>query len=161
MVDDLLGFSFPKSKTDQMGKNADSVWHVYATPHNPITCPVLALAHYLFLNPGILTPVPNNDEDWNPEVEPDIINPNLGSSNISCHGYTKLFPRRNQYDRFMKCFRKVILENEDEFCRMGIQDGDLGSHSVHRGLVVMPHQGQLYLLLLCLFVCKLCGAWVQ
>ncbi|KAL7462369.1 hypothetical protein ACHAXS_002746 [Conticribra weissflogii] len=87
-----------------MGKNADSVWHVYATPHNPITCPVLALARYLFSNPGILTP-----------------------------GYTKLFPGRNQYDQFMKCFRKVILENEDEFCRMGIQDGDLGSHSARKG----------------------------
>ena len=42
--DDSLGFTFPKSKTDQTGKNADSIWHVYATPHNPITCPILALA---------------------------------------------------------------------------------------------------------------------
>ncbi len=42
-TDDLLGFTFPKSKTDQTGKNADSIWHVYATPHNPITCPILAL----------------------------------------------------------------------------------------------------------------------
>ncbi len=100
-ADDSLFFSFPKSKMDQMGKNADSVWHVYATSHNshnPITCPVLALAPYLFSIPGILTPVPNNDEDWNPKVELDIINPHLGSSNISCHGYMKLLPGRNQYD---------------------------------------------------------------
>ena len=29
------------------------VWHVYATPNNPTTCPVLALACYIFSNPGI------------------------------------------------------------------------------------------------------------
>mmetsp|Transcript_13153 Transcript_13153/g.27833 ORF Transcript_13153/g.27833 Transcript_13153/m.27833 type:complete len:157 (+) Transcript_13153:1089-1559(+) len=33
----------------------------------------------------------------------------------------------------MKCFRKVIVENEDEFCHLGIQDGDLGSHSACKG----------------------------
>ncbi len=43
-MNDALGFCFPKSKTDQMGKNADSVWHVYASPHNLVTCPILALA---------------------------------------------------------------------------------------------------------------------
>ncbi len=40
--DDALGFAFPKSKTDQTSKNADSILH--ATPHNPITCPILALS---------------------------------------------------------------------------------------------------------------------
>mmetsp|Transcript_13153 Transcript_13153/g.27835 ORF Transcript_13153/g.27835 Transcript_13153/m.27835 type:complete len:112 (+) Transcript_13153:757-1092(+) len=71
-VDDSLGFSFPKSKTDQMGKNADSVWHVNATPHNPLTSHILALALYLFSNPGILTPVPTNDEDWNLLLTPTL-----------------------------------------------------------------------------------------
>ncbi len=33
----------------------------------------------------------------------------------------------------MKCFRKVILENEDKFCRFGIQDGNLASHSAGKG----------------------------
>ncbi len=55
-----LGLNFPK--TDQTGKNANLIWHVYATPHNPITCPILALAQYLFSNPGILTPAPNHEE---------------------------------------------------------------------------------------------------
>ena len=130
--DDSLGFTFPKSKTDQTGKNADSIWHVYATPHNPITCPILALARYLFSNPGILTPVPSHDE-YNATVETSLIDPSLADSHISQNGYTKLFPGRNQYDRFMKCFRKVILENEDEFRRYGIEDGDLGSHSARKG----------------------------
>ncbi len=116
-----------------MGKNTNSVWQVYATPYNPITCPVLALARFLFSNLGILTPVANNDKDWNPKVETDAINPDLGLSNIFCHWYMNLFPGRTQYDQFMKCFWKVILENEEEFCHMGIQDGDLGSHSSCKG----------------------------
>ncbi len=33
----------------------------------------------------------------------------------------------------MKAFRKVICENEDEFCRYGIEDGNLGSHSEWKG----------------------------
>ncbi len=57
-IDDSLGFTFPMSKTDQMCKNADPVWHAYATPHNPITCLILFLVCYLFYNAGILTPVP-------------------------------------------------------------------------------------------------------
>jgi len=30
--DDCKAFRFAKSKTDQMGRNSDQVWHVYATP---------------------------------------------------------------------------------------------------------------------------------
>jgi hypothetical protein len=44
------------------------VWHVYATPKKPATCPVLALATYVFANPG-LTNVENfteTDGDGNP-----------------------------------------------------------------------------------------------
>ncbi len=131
-TDDLLGFTFPKSKTNQTSKNADSIWHEYATPHNPITCPILALGGYLFSNPGILTPSPSHDK-YDPNVETSLIDPSLREPHISQNGYTKLFPGRNQYDRFMKCFRKVILENEDDFWRLGIQDGDLGSHSARKG----------------------------
>lgn len=87
--DDSLGFTFPKSKTDQTSKNADSIWHVYATPHNPITCPILAPAQYLFSNPGILTPVPSHDE-YNATVETSLIDPSLGDSHISQIGCTKL-----------------------------------------------------------------------
>ena len=49
----FIAFCFAKSKTDQAGRNKDQVWHVYAIPNNPITCPVLALACYIFSNPGI------------------------------------------------------------------------------------------------------------
>ncbi len=72
--DNLLGFCFPKSKTDQMRKNVNSVWHIYAAPYNFFTCPVLAIACYLFSDSGILTPVPTHDKDQNPVIETDVIN---------------------------------------------------------------------------------------
>ena len=83
--DDCLAFRFAKSKTDQTGRTSNQVWHVYATPDKPATCPVLALATYLFANPG-LTNVENfteTDEDGNPSG--------------------RLFPGGDQYGRFMDC----------------------------------------------------------
>jgi hypothetical protein len=59
--DDCLAFCFAKSKTDQMGRNNDQVWHVFATPNNPCVFPVLAIATYIFANPG-LTNVENFTE---------------------------------------------------------------------------------------------------
>ncbi len=41
---DSLGFHFPKSKTNQLGKQGDAVWHVYVNPKNPAFCPNLAVA---------------------------------------------------------------------------------------------------------------------
>ena len=51
--DDCFVFRFARSKTDQTGRNRDQLWHVYATPNNPATCPILALATYIFANPGL------------------------------------------------------------------------------------------------------------
>ena len=53
--EDCLVFRFVKSKGDQMGRNRDQEWHVYANPHNPAICPVLSLACYIFSNPGIFS----------------------------------------------------------------------------------------------------------
>jgi hypothetical protein len=50
---DALVFCFVKSKGDQTGCNSNQEWHVYANPHNPKIYPVLALACYIFSNPGI------------------------------------------------------------------------------------------------------------
>ena len=113
--DDCLAFRFAKSKTDQTGRNSDQVWHVYATPDKPATCPVLALATYVFANPG-LTNVDNfteTDEDGNPSG--------------------RLFPGGEQYHRFMDCLHRVIKTNCDEFLELGIRPGDLGSHSARKG----------------------------
>ena len=38
-----------------MGRNRDLEWHVYVNPHNPAICPVLALACYIFSNPGVFS----------------------------------------------------------------------------------------------------------
>jgi hypothetical protein len=58
-----LVFCFVKSKGNQTGPNSDKEWHVYANPHKPETCPVLALAGYKFANPGIFTDKTEEQED--------------------------------------------------------------------------------------------------
>ena len=125
--DDALCFNFPKSKGDQYGKRSDAVWHVYATPHNPITCPHLALARYLFSNPGVLTEHEGDTEEKEENVE------GMGmAANISLNE-KKLFPGTSQYNRFMKIFHQVIQENEEAFRKLGVDVGDLGSHSARKG----------------------------
>lgn len=116
-----------------MGKNANLVWHVHATPHNPITCQILLLARYLFSNQGILTPVPTSQEDYDKTTETNLIDPDSSEGNISINGCMTLFPGQNQYDRFIKAFKKVICENKELYHRYGIEDGDLGSHSAWKG----------------------------
>ena len=105
---DSLVMQFARTKGDQIGKKSDQLWHVYANPDNPAVCAVLALSKYLFSFPGILSVALSSDEG-------------------------KIFPGNAQYDRFMKCFKKVIAENEDEFKRFGVGIGDLGSHSARKG----------------------------
>jgi hypothetical protein len=53
--DDCLIFQFAKAKQTKQGHNKDQLWHVYATPKNRATCPVLAMATYTFANLGLLT----------------------------------------------------------------------------------------------------------
>jgi len=120
--DDCLAFRFAKSKTDQTGRNSDQVWHVYATPEKPATCPVLALATYVFANPG-LTNVENSFGERIGEDDADGRNPSGG----------RLFPGGDQYGRFMDCLRRIIEHHEDVFLPLGVRPGDLGSHSARKG----------------------------
>ena len=85
--DNCLVFRFAKSKTDQTGRNSDQVWHVYATPDKPATCPVLALATYVFANPGLtnVETFTETEEGGNPSG--------------------RLFPGGEQYHRFMDWLR--------------------------------------------------------
>ncbi len=103
-VEDSLGFHFLKTKADQLGKQSDAIWHVYAPPDSPHTCAPLSLARYLFSNPGVLSHGNSNAtrgyaNDINENIE------GLGMATIITinKGY-KLFPGANQYDHFMKCF---------------------------------------------------------
>jgi hypothetical protein len=113
--DDSLVFRFAKSKTDQTGRNTNQVWHVYATPDKPATCPVLALATYVFSNPGLTNIC---GESFN--MDDDV-------------GSSRLFPGGDQYGRFMACLHRVIENNLEEFLLLGIKPGDLGSHSARKG----------------------------
>jgi hypothetical protein len=58
---DSFVFCFVKSKGDQTGHNINQEWHVYANPHNPKICLVLALACYVFFNPGIFSAAADNE----------------------------------------------------------------------------------------------------
>ncbi len=98
-LNDAIGFHFHKSKTIQLGKQDDVVWHLYTNPGNPAVCPILARACYLFSFPDILIPT---------ERQPLIQQQSFSDSNISINGYGKLFPGDAQYDHFMTCFCKVM-----------------------------------------------------
>lgn len=115
---DSLVFRFVKSKGDQTGKNRDQAWHVYANPNNPAVCPVLAMACYVFANPGIFGASAEEGHDANdPGIE------HLG----------RLFPGAYQYERFMDCIHRIIAKYPNEFFALGISAGDLGSHSARKG----------------------------
>ena len=66
-IADCVVFRFVKSKGNQTG-NSNQEWHVYANPHNPEICAVLALACYIFSNPGIFSAA-DVEEDEGVEVE--------------------------------------------------------------------------------------------
>ena len=121
--DDFLVFCFAKSKTDQTGRNKDQVWHVYGTPNNPTTCPVLALACYLFSNPKITNRHNLSESD---EVGLDEVGHKVNLAGC-------LFPGGQQYDWFMECLRRIIEKYPQEFIALGICPGNLGSHSARKG----------------------------
>jgi hypothetical protein len=95
---DCLVFCFVKSKGDQMGWNSNQEWHLYANPHNPEICPVLALACYIFANPAIFTDETEEQEDG-VEVEAQ----GGDGAGHPCSQKGRLFPGGNQYERFMDC----------------------------------------------------------
>jgi len=153
---DCLVFRFVKSKGDQTGKNRDQEWHVYANPHTPSVCPVLALGCYIFANPGVFS-MSTAEVDAMNGADLDLMNdggvvegtadgvvegtvdgvvestadgPRAGQhpSQKGC-----LFPGDCQYDRFMGCLHRIIDKYSDEFFALGISPCDLGSHSARKG----------------------------
>jgi hypothetical protein len=102
---------FFKSETNQEGVDALTPFHVYFNPTKPLICPGVTLGMYLFSNPGI------------------IINNN------------KLFPAEHQYNQYSSILMKVITENQDEFERLGVMVGSIGSHSARKGTVTLAANG--------------------
>ena len=102
-----LIFHFGASKVNQTGDRSSDSWHVYSNPKNPIICPVIALAKYIFSNPDIL------------------------ATN------SPLFPGNYQYDRFLKIFHKVIKENFDRFQSLGVEKGMIGAYFIIKGAITI------------------------
>ena len=52
-----------------------------------------------------------------------------------------LFPGDSQYERFVKKIHKVIRENKEEFEKLGVKPGDLGSHSTRKVSIILVCSG--------------------
>ena len=94
---DSLVLYFSKTKGDQSVDKSGDPWQVYSNQKNPELCPVLALAKYLLSNPDLL------------------------------NGNCPLFTGKNQYERFIKIFHRVIHENKETFYIIGVGGHTLGS----------------------------------
>jgi hypothetical protein len=109
-----------KSKGDQTGKNRDQEWHVYANPHTPSVCPVLALGCYIFVNPGVFS-MSTAEVDVMNGADVDSMNNGGVVEEGTADGVLedtadgpragrrpsqkgRLFPGECQYDRFMDAF---------------------------------------------------------
>ena len=111
MRNDSLVFQFAKSKGHQNGEEHVGPWHLYANPDKPHLCIVLSLARYLFTYPQLLKE---------------------GAS---------LFQGTSQYNRYAKLFLQTISENKAELQLLGVEDGDLGTHSCRKGVATMVAAG--------------------
>ena len=89
---DSLLFYFAKTKGDQSGDKSGDMWHVYSNPNNPELCPVLALANYLLSHPDLM------------------------------NGKCIILPGKNQYDRFIKIFYRVVHGNKESFHILGVEE---------------------------------------
>ncbi len=125
---DCLVFCFVKSKGNQMRQNSYQEWHVYANPHNPGICPVIALGCYIFANPGIFTDEMEEHEDG---VEVEAQGGDGAGHPCSHKGH--LFPGGNQYEQFTDCLHRIIEKYLDELFALSILPGDLGLHSARKG----------------------------
>ena len=108
---DSLVFEFAKSKSHQDGEEHVGPWHLYANPYEPEMCPVLAMSRYLFTYTEALS------------------------------GKSPLFEGKNQYGRYSKLFKSIIDENAIELGLLGVRQGDLGTHSLRKGVATMVAAG--------------------
>ena len=147
---DCLVFRFVKSKGDQTGKNRDQEWHVYANPHTPSVCPVLALGCYIFANPGVFS-MSTAEVDAMNSADVDSMNDGAGVVEGTADGVVegtadgpragrhpsqkgRLFPGDCQYNRFMGCLHHITDKYLDNCFVLGISPGDLGLHSARKGV---------------------------
>ena len=113
---------FSKTRNYQSGDKSGDPWHVLSNPNNPELCSVLALAKYILSNPYLL------------------------------NGNCPLFTGKNQYDRFIKIFHRVIHENKETFYILGVEEHLLGF------LFIM--EGSKNSVLVCMYVLSPYGVYL-
>lgn len=109
---DSLRVYLKRTKTDQEGNEGGTPYHCYFNTVCPPLNLGLALGVYLLCNPGILT---------NPK--------------------NKLFPAEYQYNRYASILNKIIKKNEEEFARIGVKPGTIGTHSARKGAATYAASG--------------------
>ena len=85
--------------------------HVNTNPLNPFICPLLALARYFLAFPETLK--------TNAAVFQGIL----------------------QYNSYSSAFLKFVAEHKVELQKLGVQHGDLGTHSCMKGVGTMVSAG--------------------
>ena len=95
----------------QGGEDYVGPWHVYANPLNPFIFPLLALARYFLTFPETLK--------MNAVV----------------------FQGMLQYNRYLSVFLNFVAEHKVELQKLGVQHGDLGTHSCMKGVGKMVSAG--------------------
>lgn len=103
---DSYAIVFGHSKTDQLGDESKCLRHIYANPHIPLICPVLAIGCYF-------------SSCFN-TVQSD-----------NCY----LFPGKDQAKRFGKIISAVLKRNRNLVSELGFSLSDLGTHSIRKGAV--------------------------
>ena len=129
-IDDSLVFEFAKGKGHQAGEDHVGPWHLYANPFEPHLCVVTALVKYLFTYPKLL------------------------KDNAS------LFQGTLQYNRYTRNFSEILKECKDDLEKLGVEDGDLGTHSTRKGVELWSVLDALYHHPLYPCVSVLVGQWV-
>ena len=86
-------------------------WHCYANPEKPHLCLVLAMAKYC-----------------------------LTYSDVCSKG-APLFEGTSQYNRYTKMFHSFVRNHAERLRDMGVKPGDLGTHSVRKGVATMVASG--------------------
>ena len=103
---DCMGITFGHTKVDQFGDDSAHLRHIYSNPHDPLVCPVLALA--MFFTSCLAGPQTNA---------------------------SLLFEGTLQDDRFGNLLSKVLSEHLSELHDLGYTPNDLGTHSIRKGAV--------------------------
>ena len=85
--------------------------HVYMNPLNPFICPLLALARYFLMLSETL---------------------NMNAA---------VFQGMSQYNCYSRAFLRFVAEHKVELQKMGVQHGDIGTHSCRKGVGKMVSQG--------------------